>query len=231
MTHPCRVVLEGNIGAGKSSLGRLMQNLDPLTFKFYPEPTELWHLEGGRDILKDLYQRTPGAGFLAQTLISQTVLVRDLQLNPAPVPVGLYERSLSSAKMCFIPAMLDEGLITQTEAEVLNLGYAFNTSHWSQLTPDRIVYVRCEPDQCMNRLATRGGVEPGRVSQFYVKRLHELHDNWLLGRHDVITLNTTAVDKTGLRHLAHLLTQQLPPCESPTNLSSSSSHQISPLDG
>lgn len=230
MTHPCRVVLEGNIGAGKSSLGRLLQNLDPLTFKFYPEPTEHWHLEGGRDILNDLYQRTPGAGFLAQTLISHTLLVRDIRLDPAPVTVGLYERSLSSAKMCFIPAMIDEGLLTRTESEVLNLGFAFNMSHWSGITPDRIVYVRCEPDECMNRIENRGGVEQGQISLSYVKRLHELHDNWLVGQSGVITLNTTSVDKTGLRHLAQLLTQQLT-CESPTILSSSSSHQIFPMDG
>lgn len=114
MVH--RICFEGNIGAGKTSLARMVQSRDPSRFAFYPEPVQEWKSTG--NVLQAFYAGVPGSGFLAQTLISQTILARDVPQPQAP-EFGLYERSLFSAKMVFIPAMLDSQRLTKDEAAVL----------------------------------------------------------------------------------------------------------------
>ena len=204
-----RVVLEGNIGAGKTSLGRLMETLEPGLIKFYPEPVEEWRLEGGAHILDAFYQKIPGAGFLAQTLIGQTLLSRDTAPPPPPMVLGLYERSLLSAPKCFIPALLQTEQLNRTEAEILNRGFAFNGLHWPHLvSPARIVYVRCDPIVCWDRIQARSDVEQGRISLDYLLRLHRLHESWLLGGGggNVIVADTTLSD---MMCLAQALIAQL----------------------
>ena len=109
-----RIVFEGNIGAGKTSLARLVLNQYPTQFDFYPEPVEEGEAMG--HVLQSFYARGTGSGFLAQSLISQTLLVRDV---PQREGLGLYERSLFSAKMCFVPAMLRENRLSRDEANIL----------------------------------------------------------------------------------------------------------------
>ena len=204
-----RVVLEGNIGAGKTSLGRLLEILAPDTFRFYPEPVEQWRLEGGAHVLDAFYQKLPGAGFLAQSLISQTLLLRDTALPlPPVVGVGLYERSLLSAQKCFLPTMLAAGLLSRAEAEVLNRGFGFNSEHWPRLvSPDQTVYVRCDPMVCWDRIEERAEVEQGQISLDYLLRLHQRHESWLgTAAGEVIVVDTTRAD---MLSLAQTLVTQL----------------------
>ena len=109
-----RIVFEGNFGAGKTSLARLVLNQYPNQFDFYPEPVEEWEAMG--HVLQSFYARVTGSAFLTQSLISQTLLVRDV---PQRGGLGLYERSLFSAKMCFVPAMLRENRLSRDEANIL----------------------------------------------------------------------------------------------------------------
>jgi len=54
-----RVVLEGNIGAGKTSLGLLLETMEPGMVQFYPEPVEQWRLEDGAHVLEVFYEKLP----------------------------------------------------------------------------------------------------------------------------------------------------------------------------
>ena len=196
-----RVVLEGNIGAGKTSLGLLLETMEPGVIRFYPEPVAQWRLEDGAHVLEAFYEKLPGAGFLAQTLISQTLLSRDAAPPPSPpVQVGLYERSLLSAKNCFLPVMRDTGLLNPAETEVLERGFDFNARHWPRLVnPDQIVYVRCDPIVCWDRIQQRSEVERDRISLDYLLRLHLLHETWLgRGGSNILVVDTTRGDMTSL---------------------------------
>ena len=110
-----RVGFEGNIGAGKTSLIKLVAAQAPGRFCFYPEPLDEWEALG--NVLEGFYAGEPGSGFLAQTLISQTLLRRDIPRTRCLR--GLYERSLMSARQCFIPAMLAQSQLRSVEADIL----------------------------------------------------------------------------------------------------------------
>ena len=112
-----RVGFEGNIGAGKTSLIKLVAAQAPGRFRFYPEPLDEWEALG--NVLEGFYAGEPGSGFLAQTLISQTLLRRDIPRTRCLREIGLYERSLMSARQCFIPAMLAQSQLRSVEADIL----------------------------------------------------------------------------------------------------------------
>lgn len=112
-----RIGFEGNIGAGKTSLIRLVTAREPRRFRFYPEPLDEWEALG--NVLEGFYAGEPGSGFLAQTLISQTLLRRDIPRTRCLREIGLYERSLMSARQCFIPAMLAQSQLRPVEADIL----------------------------------------------------------------------------------------------------------------
>ena len=112
-----RIGFEGNIGAGKTSLIKLVTAQAPGRFRFYPEPLDEWEALG--NVLEGFYAGEPGSGFLAQTLISQTLLRRDIPRTRCRWEIGLYERSLMSARQCFIPAMLAQSQLRPVEAEIL----------------------------------------------------------------------------------------------------------------
>jgi len=217
-----RVVFEGNIGAGKTSLARLVQACNPDRFRFYPEPIDQWNLPASENVLEQFYDRQPGAGFLAQTLIGQTLLERDVPQSPNRLEIGLYERSLVSAKMTFIPTMLEEGWLSNNEAVVLDRSIGFNMGHWPQLRPEQIVYVQCHPTVCFDRLQSRSSIEKGRITQAYLDKLHRFHETWLgseIGDErrvfpawtgpDVITVDTTGADQNSMARMAWDLAQVL----------------------
>lgn len=112
-----RVGFEGNIGAGKTSLIKMVAAQAPGRFRFYPEPLDEWEALG--NVLEGFYAGEPGSGFLAQTLISQTLLRRDIPRTRCLREIGLYERSLMSARQCFIPAMLAQSQLRSVEADIL----------------------------------------------------------------------------------------------------------------
>ena len=112
-----RVVLEGIVGSGKTCLLNIMGGIGA-GFRIHPEPLEEWKAQG--DVLEAFYKGAPGSGFVAQTLISQTLIQRDVPINSGSDEYAyLYERSIFSAHHCFIPAMQAADQLTSIEANIL----------------------------------------------------------------------------------------------------------------
>ena len=77
-------------------------------------------VESPRGLLEAFYKGAPGSGFVAQTLISQTLIQRDVPINSGSDEYAdLYERSIFSAHHCFIPAMQAADQLTSIEANIL----------------------------------------------------------------------------------------------------------------
>ena len=108
-----RVVVEGSIGVGKTTIIKELVQHCP-DFCPFLEPLEDW---GSCKIL-DIVYRDKGSAFLAQSFIAQTLLKRDLPSAPMH-QVSLYERSIFSAHHCFIPIMHELDRLTVLEADVL----------------------------------------------------------------------------------------------------------------
>ncbi|HRD33487.1 MAG TPA: deoxynucleoside kinase [Rhodocyclaceae bacterium] len=151
------IVVEGPIGAGKTSLAkRLAQRLEaelvpehpdlnPFLARFYQSP-ERWALATQ---LSFLFQRIDQIGALEQRgsrIVSDFIIDKDplfASLNLAKDELALYERILGTMK----------------PAEVR--------------TPDLVIYLQAKPETLISRVQQRGFDAERRITEAYLQRVAE----------------------------------------------------------
>lgn len=112
-----------------------------------------------------------------QTYVTLTMLnMHKMKTNKS---VKLIERSLYSARYCFVENMLKSGALHPGMYNILQEWYGYIAST-EQIKADLIVYLRTSPEVVYGRMKERARSEESCVPLEYLKELHELHENWLI---------------------------------------------------
>ena len=98
--------------------------------------------------------------------------------------IKVMERSLFSARHCFVESMLSEGSLQPGMFHVLQEWFDF-IDVFHQPRVDLIVYLRTSPAVAYERLLSRGRPEEASVPLQLLARLHELHEEWIAIERDV----------------------------------------------
>lgn len=171
---PYTVCVEGNIGSGKTTfLNRCARRTE---MEVLYEPIEQWRNVGGVNLLDKLYADPVTWGMTFQSYVTLTMLQSHLSSNGAKLKV--MERSLFSARHCFVESMTLEGALTPAMYQILQHWYDF-IDKYHQVRPDMFVYLRTSPAVAYERLRARGRTEEGGVTLAFLTRLHELHESWM----------------------------------------------------
>ncbi|CAH8865187.1 unnamed protein product [Trichobilharzia szidati] len=172
------VMVEGNIGCGKSTFLRFFQQLSPKTEVLH-EPLYLWKDARGYDLFELMYQDASRwcVPFQAQVLV--TLLDRQSKLPTKPV--RLLERSIYSSRYCFTENMHNNGSISDADYEELVRIFQWVIKNKS-IPIDLIVYLRASPTVCMERIRARKRSGEGDIPLEYLEELHKLHESWLIER-------------------------------------------------
>lgn len=151
-----KVTIDGNIGAGKTSV------IELLSTKYYlpvhPEPVE----EEWKDYLTDIYDKVIGAGFEFQIKVW---LDRVLNIRP-----GVTERSGYFQYNVFSEVSYD--IQSKSKKELIRSMYADENVP----KPNLMIYLRSNPEKCKERINKRGRGYEEYISLGYLRRLHELHE-------------------------------------------------------
>ncbi|CAH8579479.1 unnamed protein product [Dicrocoelium dendriticum] len=99
------VIVEGNIGCGKSTFLRFFDQLSNNTEVLH-EPLYLWKDSRGYNLFELMYNDVAkwAVPFQAQVLVT----LLDRQLKPQTAPVRLVERSVYSTRYCFVERMHED---------------------------------------------------------------------------------------------------------------------------
>lgn len=98
-----------------------------------------------------------------------------------PQPVKLMERSIYSARYCFVEKMVRDGLMLPPSVAVLDQWFNYLKSKpYTDL--DLIVYLRTSPEVAYERILKRNRSEERTVPYEYIAALHELHEDWLYNK-------------------------------------------------
>ena len=183
------ILLEGNIGAGKSTVGSMLKTSG--AFDFIQEPVGTWQTGFASNLLEAFYHDMERWSFTFQILAFitraktwQEVLART---NHSRV---VLERSIFTDRHVFATSMHRIGAMSETEWQVYCGLWDFLVSNYC-VNPDCIVYLRTPAEVCIERIKERDRSEEAGIGLDYLQQLEALHDGWLLEHPHAVVLDGT----------------------------------------
>ena len=174
----CSLIVEGNIGAGKSTFLRIMQNY----LRIHPilEPHEQWQLIGTDNLLQKFYEDTSRWAYTFQSYAFVTrVREQERAMTQYPHAVHVIERSVYSDRYCFAKNCFEMGTMTPLEWNLYQEWFEWLVENYT-IKPTGFIYLRTEPNVCHQRLLKRNRSEESGVNLNYLKALHQKHEEWLV---------------------------------------------------
>ncbi|MBA3954623.1 deoxynucleoside kinase [Candidatus Dependentiae bacterium] len=176
-------VIEGNIGAGKSTFLKIIHQY--LTAQIVYEPHEKWQNVGGENLLELFYADPKRWAYTFQTyaFITRIMAQQEAALK-AHEPFQVLERSVYSDRYCFAYNCFEMGLITQLEWQLYQEWFSWLVDKYTA-QPSGFIYLQTDPEVCFKRLQKRNRSEEQAVSLDYLTLLHAKHESWLVGKQGI----------------------------------------------
>lgn len=193
------ISIEGNIGAGKSTFNRKLEEIG-LVSKYgirIPEPVAKWQsiidkLDGSNILGKFYKDNKMWAGrFQTITYITRMEgVARALRMKKKYV---IQDRSTSSDKNVFAKMLTKSGDMSQFEYDWYAEWNKFDDEYVTKGIPHVYIYLRCDPTVAHQRITRRSRKEEEIIPLAYLQALHNQHEEWMAeevrkGTH-VLTVN------------------------------------------
>lgn len=195
------VSVEGNIGSGKSTLTRYLQEkymddyiknggmyktdadktLSPMpNIVFLQEPVDAWSRicdDKGVTILEHFYQDQEKYAFAFQMMayISRLNLLKTT-IEEHPGAIIVTERSLYTDKHVFMRMLNDGKQINAIERAIYEEWFDSFTDGFKL---DGVVYVSATPEKCKDRVENRSRDGENTISLDYLHKCHDYHEDML----------------------------------------------------
>jgi len=154
--------VDGNIGATKSTLLEYMHT-------HYKLPIDLEPVNKWEPYLTDMYKYNKSAfEFQVRVWLDRCWIQAKSNIYPM-----LMERSPYFQRNVFIPINHDNNKLSDREFATLDEMYKKSNDIW---LPNGYIYLRSDPDKCIERIKNRGRKSEENIDPEYIKKLHELHE-------------------------------------------------------
>lgn len=172
--------IEGNIGSGKTTFLRQIENLQGDNIQVIYEPVDTWVSSvdsNGKNILDYFYSDMKKFAAIFQTYALATRMKTLDQIDPTKKYIFI-ERSIFSDKFVFAQNCLNEGLMNEIEMNVYEAMRSYLWDRFNQTITH--VYLKTDVETCFNRIhQKRKREEESNISKEYLQKLHNLHEAWL----------------------------------------------------
>ena len=174
-------IVEGNIGAGKSTFLRLIDEQLPVQIVY--EPLDQWQqAASGENLLDHFYKDTKR---WAYTFQSYAFITRVMQQQKKQQETGallqVLERSVYSDRYCFAKNCFEMGTMTPLEWALYQEWFDWLVTTYAQ-RPNGFIYLRTTPEKCFSRLKKRARAEEEIIPLSYLESLHTKHEQWLIDK-------------------------------------------------
>lgn len=177
-------LVEGNIGAGKSTFLTLLAQHIPYATIAY-EPREHWQSEDGGSILTKFYEDTKRWAYTMETwtMIQRARYHMAMQQNPSPFLV--MERSIYSGMYVFTKNNVEYGFMTPLEWNLYLQWFNFLVPGKCK-PPKGIIYLRTTPEIAFERKQKRNRSSEDGITLEYMKQIDDRHTEYLLDKSGII---------------------------------------------
>lgn len=173
-----RIIVEGNIGAGKSTFLRLLQENFSAHFIF--EPHEEWQNIGGHNLLDKFYTDKERWAYTFQSYAFITRMRADeYGEKKSNHDVHILERSVFSDRYCFAKNCFEMNVMSALEWKLYQEWFEWLIES-RDYKPDGFIYLQTDPEICFERMQIRNRSEESAVSLEYLSMIHQKHEDWLV---------------------------------------------------
>lgn len=169
-------LVEGNIGSGKTTLLEKL-NLNE-NYEVIREPVNLWlSIKGsdGKNLLQEFYEEPIRYAYLFQTMVFKTRL-ESLEQEQTKT-FRFSERSIWTDRFVFGKSCINSNKMNELETNCYHFWFDWLETKFFK-KPDGIIYLRCSPEKCLERMKIRARNEENGVPLEYLKELHNYHEEW-----------------------------------------------------
>jgi deoxyadenosine/deoxycytidine kinase len=177
-------IVEGNIGAGKSTFLRLIQqSLYDVSVGL--EPLETWQSDSGRGLLEQFYQEPHRWAFTMEHVAMIKRVLDHMRDQETKEHYRIVERSIYSGHYCFAVNSYMHGFISSLEWSVYFEQFRSLIPQYCR-SPRGFIYLRTDPSVCYERMRKRNrGAEAG-VGLEYLQQIHERHESFLIKKEHIL---------------------------------------------
>jgi len=178
--RPFTVLVEGNTGSGKTTFLEQFQDLKDVTLA--EEPVSKWQNCSGNNLVALMFSDPARWSMNFQSYVQLTMLENHLLLPSSTSSIKLMERSIFSARYCFVENFHRSGVMHASEYSVLTEWFDFLiSSHLaSSLQADLVLYLRTQPEVALQRVRQRSRREENKITLEYLSEIHRRHEEWLI---------------------------------------------------
>lgn len=175
-------IIEGNIGAGKSTFLKIVREY--LNAQVVFEPHERWQNVGGHNLLDHFYKDMKRWSYTFQSYaFVSRVQTQWEEASKMQEVVQIVERSVFSDRYCFARNCYELGFMTELEWKLYQEWFSWLITVLP--LPHAFIYLRTDPSTCSTRIQKRSRSEEELIDISYLKRLHECHEAWLIEKKEV----------------------------------------------
>ncbi len=175
-------ILEGNIGVGKSTFLKLVEQYCP-HISVIPEPTETWATQAtGQSLLGNFYQNPHRWAYTIETLAMACRVKDHMREQANPNINRIMERSVYSGHYCFAMNDNASGYLTALEWEIY-LKWVDFLVHKQCTPPLGFIYLKAKPEICFERMLKRNRKGEEALSLEYMTKLDHWHEKFLFHKH------------------------------------------------
>lgn len=182
------ITLEGNIGAGKSTLASNIKENNKLNV--YSEPVQIWRNFGNINFLENFYKDPSKHGLYMQSLISLSMIPNHVHNECKGIRV--LDRSFISVTP-FLNVAKDMGNLTQEEFDLLiNWNELISAKYADFLKIDYIIYLDNTPETSYERVKKRNRNEESDMPLDYLIKIDKYTREFIESLNNkikIITLN------------------------------------------
>ena len=177
---PQVVILEGSIGAGKSTFLELLEK--HLAVQAVQEPLKQWQDVGGGNLLDNFYKDPSRWAYTFQSyaFISRIFEQRE-NLKTCIDKFQILERSVYSDRYCFAKNCHENGVMSELEWSLYKDLFAWFVDELT-VFPAAFIYLQTSPEVCYERVSRRSRSEESVVALEYLKQIHGRHEEWIVNK-------------------------------------------------
>jgi deoxyadenosine/deoxycytidine kinase len=177
------VSIEGNIGVGKSTFTNILQECIPSS-EIVSEPVDMWlniKNDDNRNILQTFYDDPIRYGYLFQNIAYVTRMMKIERTIRSSTAENIFlDRSIDTDRYVFEKMLYAQNTLETIEHAAYQLWCDFYYEFVRKDIGKKIIYLRCNPETCYDRIKIRGREEEKGITLEYLKELHVAHEEWLM---------------------------------------------------